>query len=122
MLVRAAQRYGFTVDYYTSLMDMWSVGRFEQYNAAIIDYDLGSMSGIEVAESLPILFNEMPIVLVSGRDRLDSAEPDSWPQAIRCFMNKDSGMDAIVNTAAGLLLRRSPASLNLMFQKNFGVA
>src|SRR5690606_21313433 len=45
---------GLRLDYYTSLQDMGSVGRLSEYALAIVDFDLGSINGVEIAEYLPI--------------------------------------------------------------------
>lgn len=93
---------GLALDCFTNLDEMGSIGRLSDYAAAIVDYDLGSMNGIEIAEYLPIFFGDMPMVLVSGQRRAaESHKP--WPPSIRTFVHKDEGPDTILDRALDYL-------------------
>lgn len=96
----AASR-GLDLDYYSTLHEMGSLGKLSDYAIAIVDFDLGSMNGLEIAEYLPIFFGDMPMVLISGKHRQAEATP--WPKSIRTFIHKDQGPDAILDAAANLL-------------------
>ena len=89
---------GVSLDCFTSLLEMGSVGRLSDYSVAVIDYDLGPINGIEIAEYLPIFFSGMPMVLISGRHREQSKDVP-WPSSIRRFVHKDAGPDAILDAA-----------------------
>src|SRR5690606_12932211 len=91
----AASR-GIELHYFNTLQEMGSLGRLADYAAAIVDYDLGSMNGIEIAEYLPVFFNDMPMLLISGRSRSNS-EKRPWPSSVRRFVHKDEGPDAILD-------------------------
>ena len=93
----AASR-GIVLDSFTSLEQMGSLGKLSDYAVAIVDYDLGSqLNGLEIAEYLPAFFGEMPMILVSGRDR--RASNKVWPRSIKSFVHKDLGPDAILDLA-----------------------
>lgn len=89
-------------DCYTALGDMGSIGRFRDYDAAVIDFDLGSMTGIEIAEYIPIFFGRMPVIIISGKNR----RPENgvfWPSSVRKFIHKDQGFDVIVRGVEELI-------------------
>lgn len=93
---------GLTLDYYSDLQEMGSLGKLSEYDVAIVDYDLGSINGVEIAEYLPIFFGDMPMILVSGRTRNESGDK-KWPRSIKRFVHKDVGPDEILDSAINLL-------------------
>lgn len=102
-----AESRGLILDWYRSLQEMGSVGRLSDYGTAIVDYDLGPMNGVEIAEYLPAFFGKMPMVLISGKDRREG-ETNKWPASIRKFVHKDAGPDAILDEAVALLDEVAP--------------
>lgn len=86
-----------TVDSYESLMDMGFVSLLGLYDAAIVDYDLGSSNGIEIGEYLSALFGDIPMILVSEHQRAP-AEKD-WPQSIKAFILKSRGYGYVLYEA-----------------------
>jgi len=100
-MVMAAKRLGFELDYFESMLDLGFVGRLDDYDVAIVDYDLGSMNGIEIAEYLDALFGDIPMLLVSCTER-EARTGEQWPAAVRRFVRKDSGYFPILEAAAGL--------------------
>lgn len=91
---------GVCIDCYTSLLDLGSIGQFTNYDAAIIDYNLDCLNGIEIAEYFPPLMLDIPVVLVSGDFREDKAR--RWPKSIRQFVKKSDGIPQIIETAIAL--------------------
>ncbi len=81
-------------DYFESLMELESSTRRRQYEAAIVDYDLGDMTGVDVAEQLQVILGDLPTVLVSSQHR-DRSVPRTWPTVIRGFVRKQAGFHAI---------------------------
>lgn len=94
IMVRCARAHGADIDYFSSLMEMGSIGRLSEYDAAIVDYDLGNMTGIEIAEYMQVFFGDTPMVLVSSLDRRRDV-PVTWPRNVRKFLLKQAGYDAI---------------------------
>ncbi len=89
---------GLELDYYSSLLDLEYKGRPLDYSLAIVDYDLGSINGVEFMQYLPILFGDMPTILVSATHRQeDKGVP--WPRCIREFIHKDCGPEEILDRA-----------------------
>lgn len=97
IMLRFAQAEGMEFDVYENLMDLGSVGKLGNYDAAIVDYDLGSLNGIEIAEYLSALFGDIPMLLVSERKR----EPGNkaWPTSVKRFVNKSEGYETVLRQA-----------------------
>lgn len=98
IMVRVAKKRELDIDYFSSLIETDSFGSLGQYDAAIVDYDLGNMTGIDIAEYLQLFFGDIPMILVSGEQR-DKSVPKSWPGTVRCFIHKNEGYDAILSEA-----------------------
>ena len=99
-----AQSRGIQLDAFESLQSMGSIGALGKYSVAIVDYELGKMNGVEIAQYIPSLFKELPMVLISGRSR-SATQQDPWPRCIKKFVHKDCGPDAIIDEALQLLRR-----------------
>ena len=86
------------LDFYLSLSEMGSIGRLSQYQVAIVDFDLGQMNGVEIAEYLPVFFGKMPLILISAteKERLSS---ENWPESIKAYVHKGKGPTAILDAA-----------------------
>ncbi len=92
------------LDYYLSLSEMGSIGRLSQYHVAIVDFDLGQMNGVEIAEYLPVFFGGMPLVLISATEK-ERLATDKWPESIKAFVHKGEGPSAILDTALDVARR-----------------
>lgn len=97
ILSQVAQMRGMILDTYESLSDLGSIGLLGRYDAAIIDYDLDKMTGVEIAEYLEAFFSDVPVILVSGAQR----DPDKkgWPASVKRFVHKDAGYDQVLSQA-----------------------
>lgn len=112
IVLRAASLEGMVVDVYESLMDLGSVGFLGCYDAAIVDYDLGSINGVEIAEYLSVLFGDIPMVLVSEKVR----EPGKrgWPRSIKAFVKKSEGYAHALDEARKCALARKRRASDAM--------
>jgi DNA-binding response OmpR family regulator len=98
VLLKYAEMAGVQMDVYESLEQMGTIGALGRYDAAIVDYDLGSLTGIEVGEYLSVFFDHIPMVLVSSSDRKQDLE-DAWPSSILKFCIKSDGHAFVLNEA-----------------------
>lgn len=89
IILRAAGMEKMEIDVYESLMELGSVGLLGRYDAAIVDYDLGNINGVEIAEYLSALFGNIPMVLISQQER--SPDDAGWPNSIKMFVKKSEG-------------------------------
>jgi DNA-binding response OmpR family regulator len=101
LMVAVAQRHGIELDYYPSLLDLGYIGRLEEYGAAIVDYDLGTMTGVEVGKYLAAFLHGTPMVLISASERRHDAA--DWDECIRSFVHKSDGHEAILLAAKAAL-------------------
>ena len=81
---------GVHLEYFSSLVEMGSIGRLTEFDAVILDYFLDGMNGIEIAEYLEGRFACKPLVLVSGRGYGDALMVDS-PRCVKAFVHKVRG-------------------------------
>ncbi len=102
ILTRFANVRGAEVDYFESPLELEFRGAVGRYDAAIVDYDLGTTTGIDIAEHLEVLFGDIPMVLVSSELR-DRAVPRAWPATIKKFVPKQAGFDAIFSATLACL-------------------
>ncbi len=101
VMLRAADLAGVRLDVFTSLADLGSVALLGRYDAAIVDYQLEQMTGIEVAEYLAAFFKDLPMVLVSQCENAPTDER-AWPASIATFIPKRAGYQYVLEHAAGL--------------------
>lgn len=103
-MIRAAQKEGLELEVYDSILDIYAtwmeygpLNCKDRYDAAIIDFDLGSTTGVEIAGCLANLFGDISLVLVSERDRSD--QDGKWPTSIVKFVKKSSGCGTVLREA-----------------------
>lgn len=97
ILKRRAEVDGIQLDAFHSLSELGFVALLRNYDVAIIDYELEEMNGVEIAEYMATLLDDMPMVLISASDR--SEEMTHCPCSVRKFVNKSDGFDKILDAA-----------------------
>ncbi len=97
ILKRRAEVDGIQLDTFHSLSDLGFVALLRNYDVAIIDYELEEMNGVEIAEYMSTLLDDMPMVLISASDRTE--ELNHCPGSVRVFVNKAEGYEAILKAA-----------------------
>ncbi|RYE60996.1 MAG: response regulator [Oxalobacteraceae bacterium] len=98
IIARCAAKEGIQLDTFNSLSELGFVALLRNYDVAIIDYDLGSLNGVEIAEYMSTLLDDMPMVLISASDRTQEMG-DHCPHSVRAFVNKADGFDKILDAA-----------------------
>lgn len=101
IMSKAASKRGLELDVFLSLGDMASIGALGMYDAAIVDYELGGMTGVEIGEYLSSLFTHIPMILISYQDRPKNVH---WPDSIKAFLHKGQGYEQIFNELEKLRL------------------
>jgi DNA-binding response OmpR family regulator len=102
ILKRKAEVDGIQLDAFHSLSELGFVALLRNYDVAIIDYELEEMNGVEIAEYMSSLLDDMPMVLISASDRTE--EMTHCPGSVRVFVNKADGFDKILNAARQCLI------------------
>ncbi|MDA9951415.1 response regulator [Oligoflexaceae bacterium] len=96
IMTRVADQNNSQMTVCSSLAEVAMLDSFD-FEVAIIDYDLGNVTGYYLASHLDKLTSrEIPVVLVSQSQRDDV---DRWPTSIREFVNKKIGPYAILDAA-----------------------
>ena len=115
IMERAAKLQGVQLETFKSAADL-SVLRLEfssqerrkNYIAALVDYDLGTTTGVAIAEFLATLLGDLPVIVVSSKKR-DGIQ--NWPSNIVKFVCKSEGYAAVIKAAEEL--KTSPQILKL---------
>lgn len=84
--------------YAAALDELPSLGALGDYDLVIVDYNLQSFTGLEIAEYVDAFFSGMPVMMVSI-ENLENSSDKRWPTCIRKFVNKAFGPFAIVQRA-----------------------
>ncbi len=61
----AAALAGHRLDHFASMHELGYLGRFREYDAAIVHDDMQPLSGLELAEYLEKLFQSLPMILLT---------------------------------------------------------
>jgi len=98
-LLHVASERGFYVDCYKSMLEIGYLGRLKQYDVAIVNYELGDMTGLEVAEYCEKLLGNLPLILIC--DDEDIREKIAYERSSAVFrcLAKQSGIYTIMNAA-----------------------
>jgi len=97
IIARIARQGGVTL---TSCEKLEELGDLRPYHfdVAIVDYELGDTTGIEVAKYLDLSLSGVPVILIGKTHRV--AEPmNEWPLGICGFIHKSLGCHAILEAA-----------------------
>lgn len=98
-LLHIASERGYYVDCYKSMLEIGYLGRFKQYDVAIVNYELGDMTGLEVAEYCEKLLGNLPLILVCDDELTHKKVAAGSSRAIFRCLTKQSGVFSIINAA-----------------------
>jgi DNA-binding NtrC family response regulator len=99
LLKNFANARGISLTCFSSVLEMGSICCFNAYDIAIVESEHGTLSGVEVGEYLTTLMSGLPLILISEGLRPIKSVMSIWPKAIKGFIHKDDGPDAILNQA-----------------------
>jgi CheY-like chemotaxis protein len=95
MAGKGAQR-SMRIEYFPTLLEAVYGADLRDFDAAVIDCVMPEMGGLELAEYFRTFSRDMPVVLVSRRER---GAVEEWRRAGACaFVAKRKGLDAILDT------------------------
>lgn len=98
LMMKAAKKSGFYVEIFSSLEDLGHLGSLSEFDLAIVDYQLEQMTGLEIAEYLDVFFKDIPMILVSAREK-ETVEMTHWPRSIKRFVSKHDGFAEVISAA-----------------------
>ncbi|MEZ4743768.1 MAG: response regulator [Bdellovibrionota bacterium] len=102
IMLRAAKNEGIVLHAYDSLLSISITSNMEDYDAVIIDYDLGELTGVDIASYLSSVFGDIPMVLVSSSLREQKDGGKKWPKHIKKFALKTEGYSPVLAMAKEL--------------------
>jgi CheY-like chemotaxis protein len=97
MLRRAAESTGASLDIFDPDRDFNNLPQDGDYDAAIVDYNLGYLNGAQIAA----LYSDTPVLLTSISALLER-ETKPWPRSVRAFVCKRRGVKGLIMAAAEL--------------------
>ena len=95
MMRCGANKYGYDLTCYSSVSNMGTIGKFRDYDVAIVDNDDGFLSGLEIGKLVISLIVNMPMVLVSRKFSAKALPRKEWPSSIKGLIQKELGALAI---------------------------
>ncbi|MBF0443333.1 MAG: response regulator [Oligoflexales bacterium] len=100
IMQRAAEMEGIELDIYSSFHDIRAAGALNSYDGAIIDYDLESVTGIEICEYLSSMKHSIPLVMVSRFKTIPKNR--KLPENVKLFIPKSAGYQKVLKAVAGI--------------------
>lgn len=102
ILVATAKKNGLDAEAHASLVELGSFARLREFDLAVVDYFLESLRGDEVAQYADTFFEGLPVIVVSAKE-FTAEETARWPAAVREFLAKDKGPQAVIDAALRIL-------------------
>lgn len=99
IMKRVAEMEGIELDTFQSLSELGFIGMLGKYDVAIVDYDLGRMTGVEIGNYLDKLFSDIPMIMVSELER----SSEGWPHIVKKFLLKSDGYKFVLQQALALI-------------------
>jgi CheY-like chemotaxis protein len=87
---------GGVVEYRSSLKELYKALPKLNFDAAIVDYDLGCVTGVQLSRYLERVSRGKPLILVSSYKNIPRG---GWSNSVRAFVGKASGEATILRQA-----------------------
>jgi DNA-binding NtrC family response regulator len=100
IMQRLADKEGIPLDCFEQLEDLGVIDLFKTYDAAIIDYDLGDQTAVDISFYLDCFIKELPTLIISAKDR--TQECKDLPRCVKSVLRKSAGYDYILGLAVRL--------------------
>jgi len=106
--VQAASMRGCALSHFASMQELGYLGRFREYDAAIVHRELNPLSGLELAEYLEKLFQSLPMVLLTEDRELPLSMHRLPGSVIDCLPVDHSPEEVLERVEEALAGRSSP--------------
>src|SRR6478735_6684711 len=100
IMQRLADMEGIPLDSFERMDDLGMIDVFKKYDAAILDYDLGDQTAVDISLYLNCFVKELPTVIISAKDR--SQECKDLPRCVKSVLRKSAGYRYILELAVRL--------------------
>lgn len=99
IMQKVAQNQHVRLKYVSSVKDLERMP-YQKFDVALLDFDLGTITGIQLSRLLPQYFGSVPVVLIS---QYRDIPKHLWPTMVRGFVPKASGAFEILSETRRLL-------------------
>jgi CheY-like chemotaxis protein len=96
LMAAIGEKMGVQVEYRGSLKELYKALPKLKFDAAIVDYDLGCVTGVQLSRYLEKVSRGKPLILVSNYKDIPRG---GWSNSVRAFVGKGSGEVAILRQA-----------------------
>jgi DNA-binding NtrC family response regulator len=105
---QAASLRGYALSHFASMQELGYLGRFREFDAAIVHRELNPLSGLELAEYLEKLFQSLPMVLLTEDRELPHSLHRMPGSVIECLPIDHSPIEVLERVEEALAGRTSP--------------
>lgn len=95
IMKKMADKLDLPLQYLSSVNDLASITG-SHFDVGIFDYDLGTVTGVQLSDIVEKYLGKIPIILVSAYNRIETRK---WPQSVTGFIPKSEGFHAILAEA-----------------------
>ena len=95
IMKKMAERLELPLQYCSSVNELAALSK-PNYDIGIFDYDLGTVTGLQLSDIVERYLGKIPVLLVSSYARI---EPKKWPDSVKGFVPKSKGFYAILSEA-----------------------
>ncbi len=100
---------GYKIQHFESMHDLDYLGRFREFDAAIVHQTLQPLSGLELAEYLEKLFQSLPmILLIEQEEEMDRLLPRLPSSVIECLPACHCPQEVFERALAAIQTRATP--------------
>lgn len=103
LMAAVGEEMGVIVEYRTSLKELYRVLPKLNFDAAIVDYDLGCVTGVQLSRYLEMVSLGKPLILVSSYKDIPRG---GWSNSVRAFVGKATGEATILRQALRCIAMR----------------
>ena len=96
IMASLGEKMGITVEHRSSLRELYRVLPDLKFDVAIVDYDLGKITGVQLSQHIERVAKGKPVVLVSNYSNIPT---DGWSPNVRLFVSKREGEQDILRKA-----------------------
>lgn len=96
IMMKMASKLDLPLHYVSSVNDLSRISE-PDFDVGIFDYDLGTITGVQLSDVVEKYVGKIPILLVSAYGNIESRK--KWPASVRSFIPKSKGFYAILAEA-----------------------
>lgn len=95
IMKKMASKLDLPLHYVSSANELLHLSR-QEFDVGIFDYDLGTITGVQLSDIVEKYLGKIPVLLVSSYGRIENKK---WPRVVQGFVPKSQGFHAILAEA-----------------------